>query len=993
MNLWQRKLLAFLHDPPTKPFNIREHREIAEPLVRAAGFDPADARWFFDKISDHVAAAADRILFPKPSVLSSVFRGDVDSPFRHPLGGGHLVFTNPIDPSDAEGRVAACQPTNYEISRIEDRSFCHFPTRIGKDWANFFLHWRLWPEFAARSHASLAFLPADTRIPDHTIWTHCAITSALQGCVEISTDDPNAEIRSFKPAFLLVHVSPVQEFIAQARTTRDLWSGSYLLSYLVAHGLKAITDRIGPDAILFPSLRGQPLFDFLHKEELYDRVSREGSLWSELHVTGEQILTPNIPNRFLAVVPAEKAKDLAEAAEKGIRNCLKEISEQCLAWFEKKRKSLDEAGKARWRQQVSQFLSVHWQTWPWEQDLEEALSAFEALPAGRKAGADLRQTYDAARKGIREANLDPRNYCHRSWRESGRWRSEIVPDKAGLPVVENTGFGWSAHYAMADFLLAARRNTRDFPFWSTPQDLSARHGAIKDVLSGKEECIGSEEWQRSLIEIPDHFFNGAERLGAMNLIKRVWHKAHLEAKFGGQFPRSPRFDSVPAVVAADWIERVQAKLGEEGQANLCTAFDAFGKALDKAEQELDFPYPRYAEFKQTRRWVRTVTPAVFHESELRRRIRERQEQEEQMKSPGLERALRELASLRAEAGGAPGRYFAVLALDGDSMGKWLSGEKAPELRGQLSKEAADYFAQQHPGAKEPGALHHLLDNGKRLLTPSFHLELSTALVNFALHLAGRIVDRFQGQLIYAGGDDVLALLPARNVLKCASVLRKAFRGDPALPKEFEGVLEAVTEQWGFVGLDGRWPERQRNTPFPRGYHVLVPGQRADVSAGIAIGHMHSPLQIVVEAARAAEKRAKSHYKRSAFAVSLFKRSGEILEWGANWDSGAIELLEQFASLTREKKLSGRFPYALASLLRRYEPVEGAQRTKIDSALYSADLKFVATRQAAESFSPAEREELLSLAGRYLENCGKEERQLNDFLGPFLTTAFLEDARD
>src|SRR3989442_633375 len=86
MNLWQRKLLAYLHDPPGKPFNIEEHREMAETLIRNAGFDPADVRWFFGKVCDHTAAAADRVVCPRSSVLHADFKGDAGSPFHHPLG-------------------------------------------------------------------------------------------------------------------------------------------------------------------------------------------------------------------------------------------------------------------------------------------------------------------------------------------------------------------------------------------------------------------------------------------------------------------------------------------------------------------------------------------------------------------------------------------------------------------------------------------------------------------------------------------------------------------------------------------------------------------------------------------------------------------------------------------------------------------------------------------------------------------------------------------
>ena len=65
---------------------------------------------------------------------------------------------------------------------------------------------------------------------------------------------PEQESRSPMPrernsdarGILLFQVGPVQEFIACARTTRDLWAGSYLLSYSVAELICSI-QREDPD--------------------------------------------------------------------------------------------------------------------------------------------------------------------------------------------------------------------------------------------------------------------------------------------------------------------------------------------------------------------------------------------------------------------------------------------------------------------------------------------------------------------------------------------------------------------------------------------------------------------------------------------------------------------------------------------------------------------------------------------------------------------------
>jgi CRISPR-associated protein Cmr2 len=111
MTDWKRKLAAYLHDPPSKPFNLKEHHEIAETLLRELDMEPEELRWFFDKVCDHTAAAADRLAFPRSTLLRAEFRGEAETPFHHPLGGGTYAFENPApSPTFAEENVHKALP-------------------------------------------------------------------------------------------------------------------------------------------------------------------------------------------------------------------------------------------------------------------------------------------------------------------------------------------------------------------------------------------------------------------------------------------------------------------------------------------------------------------------------------------------------------------------------------------------------------------------------------------------------------------------------------------------------------------------------------------------------------------------------------------------------------------------------------------------------------------------------------------------------------------
>src|SRR5665213_248639 len=298
-NFWKRKLLAYLHDPPHKPRAIAAHEAQRQSFLNRLGLDP-DALLEFDRSNDWQAAAADRLVFPDPA--KSGLRVDWkenDFEFRHPLGGGCLTPRQ--------------FPTTAVVMEEAFVSALDGVAPDTDDWKLKFIRtWRLWPERSAREKAAhMAYIVADTRIPDHTLWHHNALAAAFTAT-------------GGKPAFLLFQIGPVQEFIFQARKTQDLWSGSYLLSFLIAQAMLAVAEEIGPDAIVFPQLRGMPLAD-LH----WWRNSYLGH--QKLRASHpNELLTPNLPNRFLALIPAEWKRDdgktVAEIAEEKVRDTWRKIA-------------------------------------------------------------------------------------------------------------------------------------------------------------------------------------------------------------------------------------------------------------------------------------------------------------------------------------------------------------------------------------------------------------------------------------------------------------------------------------------------------------------------------------------------------------------------------------------------------------------------------------------------------------------------------------------
>jgi hypothetical protein len=200
---------------------------------------------------------------------------------------------------------------------------------------------------------------------------------------------------------------------------------------------------------------------------------------------------------------------------------------------------------------------------------------------------------------------------------------------------------------------------------------------------------------------------------------------------------------------------------------------------------------------------------------------------------------------------------------------------------------------------------------------------------------------------------------------------------------------------------------------------LVPGPLATVSVGIAIGHIKEPLQDMIEAAQAAEKRAKTKYNRNALAVTLFKRSGELIEWGTSFaaadesskpksqKSAALRLLSFVQAENRfrnkiddpnyQPPIRGKFPYRLAELLSPYQEFEiedGFPDHSRPKAI-SREVRMIAEKESdwvisrqCEKLPPEESQKLRALCTAFLAELESRNRPICDFYNLFAIEAFM-----
>jgi len=930
---WKRKLAAFLHDSPSKPLDIKSHEVRATGALRRAGLiDDEGLTAFFDKRADHTAAAADRVPFPH---WSSGIRCSYDpeqNPLRHPLGADSALVRDDfrLTASGAE----TIEQTNQPILETG------YPADSAEDWrSRFFAHWRLWRLAATEAHAGFAALPADTRVPDHTIWTHMGIVSALEGC-------------NGQPALLKFQLGPVQEFIAASRSTRDLWSGSMLLSWLMAAGLARLAEIVGPDAVVFPNLWGQPLFDLRFRDTIWGKLKvneNAKSAWDQFNypVDGSSkspdstkpLHTPNLPNVFLALVPAGRASEIAREVESAVRDEWKFICDAVLEFseplFNLKNSTVAPDSRKRFRDTSSRHLDVTWQTLALDGEIDQLLAqARQLLPH------DSPETAPTENEAVRRLEVLLRYFTQHIPVEHRDSRYYVGGTNGPKTKLNNLGVAWSLAVALTGWQLDATRALRQFdgnPGSGHSGNSVASHGA-KDALNGRDPMLfgGSQDWLKEVHQLSNHgggkwgkLFRHTDEMGAITLIKRVWHIAYLQLTWGiSPHPMPNTYELASGQPDCDDEEDITKKRESEG------------------------------------------------------------------------------------------KYYAVIAFDGDSIGQWVSGAKAPEFGQQLSPfsptstapSPRNYFATLDAKVDKADRLLSL----PRPLSPSYHLQFSETLSNFALHCAPKIIAAYDGKLLYAGGDDVLAMVPAHYAFACADDLQRAFRG--LSPSTDCGIVEICP---GFLSVAHDHSDAKRKIP------LILPGPRTSASVGITLAHFKQPLQEVVSNARHGEKRAKKlHQNKHAVGVTLLKRSGETIEWDTRFDvelgsndlahrGGILALQWMLCALgchvgslpniprpATAKVLSAKFPHRLCELLLPHiapspHGVDDLLGNQIDPvSLFKHELDHALTRQKGTEWDSKESEDtikrLRSTMVEYVQNLPGETctAKFAPVLNLLTTAAFL-----
>ena len=911
-DFWKNKIRAFLHDPPDKivilsdPMSVvefRDHRKRRNEILGELKFREDRGVGKQIRYADETASSLQRIDLEEidGKNLSSTFykiHGNdyifVGEPvLRHPITGKtkEYEYLKAILPKDEKSPE---YPIEFDrivkiILEAEKEAFSELISiadKIGddKDKIRYFVIWRFYPkllkiklverlkelcefeEICERIAEDLINLTAYSLSPDHTLFDHADATSVIFGAMEKGT-----------PALLMFKLTPVQDFIKNARKERDLWAGSHLLSYLTFKAIKVVVDKYGPDAVIFPHLRGQPFFD----KEFEEKFKEVSDAVKDFNLN-EKLRIANIPNKFLAIVGTDGNKSLTN-----LKNEIKDavVDELCkifdFAW--NRIISDDLIKKVEFK-----LIELKSKKKEEEEKYEKALEELKKIIARKDFYGNLVKNYFKVtvetfevpfKKDELNANGKQENRIRKSYEKLENYVKNLkLPEN-----VESKYLDWLN--LLKSF---GAYPARIFDLYSLMFELLEEIAAIesrrfeklkgsdayKCSLCGGLEAIGGENyilmkalWDEISRNNP-FIFKRNEHLCPICLVKRFYHEWLTKEK---SWDVEAGFESVSEVALRkcyksledgvvtqldilmyknvdkldDEKDKEVKKLSEKLKKKYDLLNNSFMKLLSKIISEV------YKERVTTFRTISENVEFFYKEKlnldellneyglpkfdEIRKNVKDPKVLKElDSLKDKIESIISEIVTLLDKLPFEPEKYYAILMMDGDNMGRMLVGDDMKTVDNYLHLKVV---------AQLPDELRDKIKDVKRLITPATHSAISRALAHFSINVVPSIVEKYRGELIYAGGDDVLALLPIDSALACAYKIWREFG------KDWDG--------WN-----------------------LLPAKK--MSAGLLIAHYKHPLYDALDKVRSLEKKAKG-MGRNAVAVGYLTRGGSYYEAVFNWN--------------------------------------------------------------------------------------------------------------
>ncbi len=921
----KKKFKAYFHDPVFKALILTErkgHEKVAEDIYNFLFPQKEEEEEFNEeniKKADHIASASDRLFLPTGKYLNLNFKKS--SEIIHPFSSDK----NQLYLKDLES-----------INRDEYQKIVPFLLKaISKeenDEELFLLLWELYPEILNQvfkvENKVIENLPADTRFPDHSIWEHLSTTSA------IATALP-------EPAFLIFSISPVQSFIMNAKKTRDFWLGSYMLSYLTWVAIDGVINSFGPDSIIFPDLHKQPLFLKERIKKIIDKkLNNENSKIDESvkkvieklqkKLENIDLKIPSMPNRFLSIVDYKEGRNLTSNIEDKLKGEIKNIGKKIIKFIEDKGVEIDDEFENTFKRQIKNFFNFSSVLVPWSLDKENTSNI----------------KFEKVKEKIENI------FGEEFFKDTFEFLTNI--DK--LKKYEyNVGVLYPILYDISERFSASQKSLRIIE----NNEAEKYH---KCTLCGEREALhlkGEFGWDdlsnlwANISEKLEGIISPEEKLCGVCLTKRLFSK---------YFGIKERFPSTADVSTASF----KIKVIEKDKNDNDKIKDILKEIIEKIEsmkpvRERGDVMGLFEKFKEKIHRSDILRNFIMLNGELLyknlyKKLTRKGEKEENIKRNFLnfskekaKEVMDLIKKLEDKINFKPSKYYAIIKFDGDRMGKILKGE----LNNQFFNSYHTEIQKKIEENDEYKDFVEIIKNNslKRPMSPAIHRLISRALRNFSLKFVKEAVEKYgNGKVIYAGGDDVFALLPLERFFETINLLRAFYSGE----------VSKGNNEWKVnYGEGNGWIDKDENS-------YITLGKNATASLGAAIVHWEEPLSLAIKLADEAEKEAKNS-GRNAFCIKFKRRSGEIRSSVFNWyylyNDGKRydfirELVNWFFEKFRNEELSPNF----------------IQTLKLEfSKLWDNKVK-ESKREKNTEITELFIEEFLMRLGRSLNKMSKEEKE-------------------
>ena len=487
---WHDLLLAWLREPPD---------QVLEPqgsLTRAARYASAVFGYQYpvDKLLGILPEAIPLPLesglpvLPAPAngltdTGQTITLGEMDS-LTTPDEQGRRIIHHPLSGTPLQLPLAL--ETGQYTQQCEE-TIADLTRSCPDDHSRLLSLWRFLPTRMATLVPALALLPANAQVPDHTVWNTLDMRVALTAAC---SDGQGGALLSFT-------LGPVQSFIMQARSLRDLWAGSYLLSWLTFAAMQPVLDAYGPTALIFPSLRGNPLYDLTLWERYNFAPFDSLNLRPKSHQP-DVLLTGSLPNTFLALVPVSAADDLARHVEHACRQTWQEIGQAVLHALESRCGDRTQWAMG-WEDQVGHFWDIHSVVLPLQPASGTSLADHFTMLLGRTCWPPS-QAVDTLARLLQMTG-----------------GATQAPDTAPAGT-------WALYTQLAGRVLAATKHVRHIPRHAHPEDHRSKctlMGALEQMGPSGDVRTQRHFWERvERTPLEGTHLRANERLCAVALIKR-----------------------------------------------------------------------------------------------------------------------------------------------------------------------------------------------------------------------------------------------------------------------------------------------------------------------------------------------------------------------------------------------------------------------------------------------------------------------------------------